>query len=158
MIPGSGNMSPQGSSPPQMENHQHGVTNGGFLGHQNQLGLLDLTPTKSGPQEINRLKEELAGARTVLANWEDGFFQARNACEAWKKEAAMAKQKADVAMKEKESAMAKAAQMQRELEVMSGGPHLHAIKRVSELKSLPLNMLKALEMQLKKDLLEVEKV
>ena len=70
----------------------------------------------------------------------------------------MANGKAEAAIKDRESALTKALQLQRDLEVLGGGPHLHAIKRVSELKTLPLNMLKALEMQLKKDLSEVEKV
>ena len=39
-----------------------------------------------------------------------------------------------------------------------GGPYLHAIKRVGELKHLPAGVLKTLEWQLRKDLQEVEKV
>ena len=54
--------------------------------------------------------------------------------------------------------MGKAIQLQRELEVMGGGPYLHAIKRTSDLKALPINVLKALELQLKKDLEEIDKV
>ena len=46
----------------------------------------------------------------------------------------------------------------KEVEILSGGPHLHVIKRVSDLKGLPLNMLKAIEIQLRKDLQEVDKV
>ena len=61
-------------------------------------------------------------------------------------------------MKEKESALGKALHLQRELEVMGGGPYLHSVKRVSELKTLPVNILKALEHQLKKDLDEIDKV
>ena len=41
--------------------------------------------------------------------------QARTACDAWKKEAAMAKQKADIANKEKEAAIIKAASLQKEV-------------------------------------------
>jgi hypothetical protein len=44
-----------------------------------------------------------------------------------------------------------------EVEALSGGPHLHVVKRVADLKGLPLNMLKAIEMQIRKDLQEVEK-
>lgn len=40
----------------------------------------------------------------------------------------------------------------------AGGPYLHAIKRVGELKHLPAGVLKTLEWQLRKDLQEVEKV
>ena len=64
----------------------------------------------------------------------------------------------DPELKEKESALGKALHLQRELEVMGGGPYLHAVKRVSELKTLSVNILKALEHQLKKDLDEIDKV
>ena len=86
------------------------------------------------------------------------LFQARKACEAWKQEATILNKKSEVALKEKESALGKALHLQRELEVMGGGPYLHAVKRVSELKTLPVNILKALEHQLKKDLDEIDKV
>ena len=150
MIPGSANMSPQGNSPLG--------GNDGF-----QLGLLDLTPSKpkddrAKDAEINRLREELQGHRNRMASWEEGYFQARNACEAWKKETVMANKKLEAAIKEKDAAINKAMSLQREVEAMAGGPNLHAIKRVSELKSMPLSMLKGLEMQLDKDLQEVKKV
>ena len=150
MIPGSANMSPQGNSPL--------AGNDGF-----QLGLLDLTPSKPKDDrikdtEINRLREELQGHRNRMASWEEGYFQARNACEAWKKETAMATKKLEVAMKEKDAAISKAMSLQREVDAMAGGPNLHAIKRVSELKTMPLSMLRGLEMQLDKDLQEVKKV
>jgi hypothetical protein len=43
------------------------------------------------------------------------MLQARTACEAWKKEAAMAKQKADMANKEKEAAILKVNSLQKEV-------------------------------------------
>ena len=43
------------------------------------------------------------------------MMQARQACEAWKKEAAMAKQKADMALKEKEAALTKLNALQKEV-------------------------------------------
>jgi hypothetical protein len=63
----------------------------------------------------------------------------------------------ELALKEKGDALSKAAQLAREVEVLNGGPHLHVVKRVADLKGLPLNVLKALEIQLRKDLQEVEK-
>ena len=59
---------------------------------------------------------------------------------------------------EKEAAMLKLAQMQKEIDTLSGGPHLHAIRRVQDLKSAPMGALKTLDWQLRKDLQEVEKV
>ena len=149
---------------------------------QKQFGLFDLTnakPTSNGgvavngagptsaaaataaamkDNEISRLKEELAGTRARLASWEEGIQQARTACEAWKKETAMAQKKVELASREKGDALAKVAQLAREVESLSGGPHLHVVKRVADLKGLPLNVLKALELQLRKDLQEIEKV
>merc|ERR1719158_1418115 len=107
--------------------------------------------------EITRLKEELAGTRALLSSWEEKINQARTACEAWQKETAMAQKKVELAMKGKSDAMSKTAQLAKDVEMLSGGPHLHVIKRVSDLKGLPLNMLKAIEIQLRKDLQEVEK-
>ncbi len=43
------------------------------------------------------------------------MIQARQACEAWKKEAAMAKQKADMAIKEKDAALTKLNALQKEV-------------------------------------------
>ena len=43
------------------------------------------------------------------------MIQARQACEAWKKEAAMAKHKADMAIKEKDAALTKLNALQKEV-------------------------------------------
>jgi len=175
MIPGSDNISPQANSP-------LGVMNGGNdnrenasnLMRQNQFGLFDLTNAKSSSNandantstfaqtaqkdnEISRLKEELAGTRALLSSWEEKINQARTACEAWQKETAMAQKKAELVLREKQDLMSKTAQLAKEVDMLSGGPHLHVIKRVSDLKGLPLNMLKAIEIQLRKDLQEVDK-
>ena len=97
-------------------------------------------------------------AHSRLASWEESIQQARTACEAWKKETALATKKMEQAIKEKEQATAKANQLQQELEGMNGGEHLRVIARVSELKCQPLALLKTIEWQLRKDLAEVEKV
>jgi hypothetical protein len=97
-------------------------------------------------------------AHARLASWEESIQQARTACEAWKKETALATKKMEQAIKEKDSVSAKANQLQKELDGLQGGPHLHAIGRVEELKAQPLSVLKTVEWQLRKDLQEVEKV
>jgi len=140
---------------------------GGYLAGLNntlgfQGGLFDFGPQNSNNSikdaEISRLREELGAARAKLSSWEESMIQARQACEAWKKEAAMAKQKADMATKEKEAALAKLNTLQKENEQLSGGPLLHGIRRVSDLPSLPPQVLKTLEWQLRKDIGEVERV
>jgi len=97
-------------------------------------------------------------AHARLSSWEESIQQARTACEAWKKETALATKKMEQAIKEKENATAKASQLQKELDGLNGGPHLHAIARVSDLKGQPTAILKTIEWQLRKDLQEVEKV
>ena len=54
--------------------------------------------------------------------------------------------------------MLKLAQMQKEIDNLSGGPLLHVIRRVQDLKTAPMGVLKTIEWQLRKDLQEVEKV
>ena len=63
-----------------------------------------------------------------------------------------------MALKEKEAALLKLAQMQKEVDNLSGGPLLHVIRRVQDLKTAPMGALKTIEWQLRKDLQEVEKV
>ena len=143
-----------------------------------QLGLFDITstPPKSTPLstssstststnptsdprdlEIHRLKDELSTYRARVASFEETYAQARHACEAWKKETALATKKAEMALREKEVAVSKWHALMVEGQ-QSGGPYLHAVKRVAELKGLPVGVLKTLEWQLKRDLMEVENV
>jgi len=129
----------------------------------NQLGLFDLTSsstvaTSTAAAEVGRLKDELLQSRARMATWEEGLQQARGACEVWKKEATIANKKAELAIKEKDAALHKLAQMQKEIDNLSGGPHLHVIRRVQDLKTAPVGVLKTIEWQLKKDLEEVDKV
>ena len=65
--------------------------------------------------EIARLREELGAARSKLHSWEESMSQARTACDAWKKEAALANKKAEIANKEKEVAIAKCTSLQKEV-------------------------------------------
>ena len=136
----------------------------------NQLGLFDLTSSSSGNGsnnvaannaasiEVGRLKDELIQNRARMTSFEESIQQARSACEVYKREAAIANRKVELAYKEKEQAMLKLAQMQKELDNLSGGPHLHVIRRVQDLKNTPIGVLKTIEWQLRKDLQEVEKV
>ena len=155
MIPGSGNISPKTGSP-----MKSGAGNPN--GTANELGLFDLTSNSNGSNnsasEAARLKEELLANRQRMATWEESLQRAQKACEVWKNEATIAARKAELAVREKEAAMLKLAQMQKEIDTLSGGPHLHAVRRVQDLKSAPMGVLKTLDWQLRKDLQEVEKV
>jgi len=135
-----------------------GTSNLGF-----STGLFDFGPSTNQCNnvkdvEICRLREELGAARAKLHSWEESMGQARTACDAWKKEAALANKKAELANKEKEVAIAKANSLQKEMEQLSGGPLLHALRRVADLPNLPPAVLKTLEWTLRKDIQEIEKV
>jgi len=134
-----------------------GTSNLGF-----STGLFDFGPSNQTCSnvkdvEICRLREELGAARAKLHSWEESMGQARTACDAWKKEAALANKKAELANKEKEVAIAKANSLQKEMEQLSGGPLLHALRRVADLPNLPPAVLKTLEWTLRKDIQEIEK-
>jgi len=164
--------SPKGGSPLQISNGiiSNGSSNdnageNNFRSSGNQLGLFDLTSSSNhqatstaAAVEVGRLKDELLQTRARMATWEEGLQQTRGACEVWKKEAAIANKKAELAIKEKEAALLKLAQMQKEIDNLSGGPLLHVIRRVQDLKTAPMGVLKTIEWQLRKDLQEVEKV
>merc|ERR1719414_1728316 len=134
-----------------------GTSNLGF-----STGLFDFGPAAGNQNnvkdvEICRLREELGAARAKLHSWEESMGQARTACDAWKKEAAMANKKAEMAIKEREVALNKAVQLQKELEQLSGGPLLHALRRIADLPNLPPAVLKTLDWTLRKDIQEIEK-
>lgn len=69
----------------------------------------------------------------------------------------MANKKAEMAIKEREVALNKAVQLQKELEQLSGGPLLHALRRIADLPNLPPAVLKTLDWTLRKDIQEIEK-
>ena len=93
-----------------------------------------------------------------MATWGEDLQRTQGASEAWKKEALLANKKAELALKQKDEALLKLAQMQKEIDNLSGGPLLHVIRRVADLKTAPMGVLKTIEWQLRKDLQEVEKV
>ena len=57
--------------------------------------------------EIQRLGEELMAAKSKLASWEESWVQAKQACDAWKKEAEESMKKAKEAEKDKLEAIIK---------------------------------------------------
>ena len=93
-----------------------GSSNLGF-----STGLFDFGPSSQAAAnnvkdaEICRLREELLAARSKLQSWEETMGQARTACDAWKKEAAMANKKAEMAQKDKEAAIIKVGSLQKEV-------------------------------------------
>lgn len=57
--------------------------------------------------EIQRLSEDLMAAKNKLASWEESWAQAKQACDAWKKEAEESAKKAKEAEQNKLDAIRK---------------------------------------------------
>ncbi|CAG0886231.1 unnamed protein product [Darwinula stevensoni] len=112
--------------------------------------------------EVQRLREELRANRAKLASWEEGIAQARTACDAWRREAEEANQKARQAQQEKNEAM-----QQLNLLHQSGksgnGSGTGSVISVgippgTSLDTLPLPTLRSLRMQIACDLESIEQL
>ncbi|XP_046394378.1 RING finger protein unkempt [Ischnura elegans] len=108
--------------------------------------------------EIHRLREELNSSRAKLASWDDRIGQARTACEAWKREAEESNRKASIAEQQRDEALSQVKSLQKEVDQLQGGPHLHCLQRTTDLSKLSLATLKSLQEQLRSDLDDIEKV
>lgn len=74
------------------------------LGSPQMASPLGLSNSSS---EIQRLTEDLMTAKTKLASWEESWAQAKQACDAWKKEAEESAKKAKEAEHDKLEAVMK---------------------------------------------------
>jgi len=116
--------------------------------------------------DLHRLSDENLMLRSKLTSWEESWNQAKQACEAWKREVAEHNDKAKASDRERMQALIKLGEIEaanrslkQELEnSMGGGPHVHLLKKVSDLENLPILELKQIFMQLKMDVDKVEKV
>ncbi|XP_014241173.1 RING finger protein unkempt [Cimex lectularius] len=97
----------------------------------------------------------VSGNRSITCD--DKTNHARGSCEIWQKEAEEANRKALIAEQQRDEAMSQAKALQKEVDLLQGSPYLHGLRRVSELKSLPLTTLKSIQAQLKGDLEQVDK-
>ncbi|XP_066291242.1 putative E3 ubiquitin-protein ligase UNKL isoform X2 [Branchiostoma lanceolatum] len=121
--------------------------------------------TNSTNSEVQRLQDELNACRTKLQSWEESWQQAKQACDAWKKEASEYAEKAKAAEKEKLQAIVErdevrnqAEVLRKEIENLSGGPHLHVLQKLSDMEKLPLTTLRSYQQQLRQDLERLDKV
>ncbi|XP_034935043.1 RING finger protein unkempt homolog isoform X6 [Chelonus insularis] len=125
------------------------------------VNAFSLSPSNSGSlseMQVQRLREELTSSRAQLATWDERINQARAACAAWHAESEEAKRKATIAEQQRDEALMQVKALRVENEQSNGGPHLHALKRTSELRNLSITALKTIQSQLRQDLEEVEKV
>ncbi|XP_057310766.1 putative E3 ubiquitin-protein ligase UNKL [Hydractinia symbiolongicarpus] len=115
--------------------------------------------------DVQRLTEEVMSLRTKLVSWEDSWNQAKQACEAWRREAAEKDEKAKMADRERIHSLIKIGEVEhevrslrQELENRNCGQSVHLLKNVSDIEKLPILDLKQIFNQLKIDLDLLEKV
>lgn len=115
--------------------------------------------------EIQRLSEDLMAAKTKLASWEESWAQAKQACDAWKKEAEESAKKAKEAeqgkveaIMKKEEIESQVVSLRKEMEEIKGGPHLHTLNTVDDVGELPLLEMRQIHRQLSSDLEKLNQV
>ena len=116
----------------------------------------------SPKSEVSVLREELKHSQANLVQWHESWKQAKQACDAWKKEAEEANAKARL---EREDAIRRIEELElalREAEnkmriVQAQGP-IRALAENAELTRLPMTNLEQIQQLLRRDLERVEMV
>lgn len=108
--------------------------------------------------ELARLRDEISTSRMQITNWEDRLQQARAACEAWQRETEESKRKQELTEAKLAQTIQQYNALKNDYDCLQGGPHLHSIRKVSELSKLSLTVLKGIQAQLRQDLEEVDEV
>lgn len=141
-------------APPEPERafNSHAIKAGSFGGG----GTFEFGASPSAPAELSRLREEVVASRAAVARWDERIAQARSACEAWKRESDEAQRKMALAERQRDEALAHAMTLRRELEAARAAGAGVAGRR--ELRGMPLTTLKAMQVQARADLEEIEKV
>ncbi|CAG5051743.1 unnamed protein product [Parnassius apollo] len=106
----------------------------------------------SAPTELSRLREEVVASRAAAARWDERIAQARSACEAWQRESDEAQRKTALAERQRDEALSHVITLRRELEAARASTNRR------ELRGLPLTTLKAMQVQARAELEEIEKV
>jgi hypothetical protein len=116
----------------------------------------------TGKSEVSVLREELKQSQANLLQWHESWKQAKQACDAWKKEADEANAKVRL---EREDAIRRIEELElalREAEnkmriVQAQGP-IRALAENAELSRLPMTNLEQIQQLLRRDLERVEMV
>ncbi|XP_064608189.1 RING finger protein unkempt homolog isoform X2 [Liolophura sinensis] len=123
-----------------------------------------MSPRSGGPHSPlysasnQGIQEELNMYKKKLASWEDGYSQAKSACDAWKKEAEESVRKAKAAEEEKQQILRQRDEALNQLKKVEGSSSLRSLHSMKELENLPLPELRHLQQQLRVDLERVEKI
>uniref|UniRef100_U5ER14 Putative ring finger protein unkempt log isoform 1 n=1 Tax=Corethrella appendiculata TaxID=1370023 RepID=U5ER14_9DIPT len=109
----------------------------------------------SSLSEIGRLRDELANKNAQMINWEEQVLQATKACEAWKLEMEESNRKTIIAEQQRDDALTHVKALKDKLEQLSiSGTNI----RTNELRGMSLHKLKSLQVKLRAEMEEVEKV
>ncbi|XP_027281450.1 RING finger protein unkempt homolog isoform X5 [Cricetulus griseus] len=115
-----------------------------------------------GAAELARLRQELDEANGTIKQWEESWKQAKQACDAWKKEAEEAGERAsaagaecELAREQRDALELRVKKLQEELERLHTGPE--ALPAGPELEALSLSTLYSLQKQLRVHLEQVDK-
>ncbi|XP_022093640.1 putative E3 ubiquitin-protein ligase UNKL isoform X2 [Acanthaster planci] len=155
----------------QHQQHQLEQAAAAFMSQPNTLphhvrhGPLSLAPGNPTSEDVYKMQEEISALKNKLHTWEESWKQAKQACDAWKKEATessekarIAEQQRQLAMQYKEEALSEAKSLKHDMEGLTGGPHLHILSKLADLNSLPLSNLKQMQLQLRQDLEKLDRV
>ncbi|RMB92246.1 hypothetical protein DUI87_31357 [Hirundo rustica rustica] len=117
-----------------------------------------------GAAEMARLRQELDEANGTIKQWEESWKQAKQACDAWKKEAEEANDRAntanmecELAREQREALELQVKKLQEELERIHTGQDPQFLRSFSDLETLSLSSLYALQKQLRANLEKVDK-
>ncbi|XP_058022572.1 RING finger protein unkempt homolog isoform X4 [Ahaetulla prasina] len=117
-----------------------------------------------GAAELARLRQELDEANSTIKQWEDSWKQAKQACDAWKKEAEEANDRAstatlecELAREQRETLELQIKKLQEEIERIHTGQDPQFLRSFSDLENLSLSTLYNLQKQLRANLERVDK-
>ncbi|XP_036052655.1 RING finger protein unkempt homolog isoform X1 [Onychomys torridus] len=117
-----------------------------------------------GAAELARLRQELDEANGTIKQWEESWKQAKQACDAWKKEAEEAGERAsaagaecELAREQRDALELRVKKLQEELERLHAGPEAPALPAAPDLEALSLSTLYSLQKQLRVHLEQVDK-
>ncbi|XP_060108117.1 RING finger protein unkempt homolog isoform X5 [Heteronotia binoei] len=117
-----------------------------------------------GAAELARLRQELDEANSTIKQWEESWKQAKQACDAWKKEAEEANDRAstatmecELAREQREALELQVKKLQEEMERIHTGQDPQFLRALSDLETLSLSTLYTLQKQLRANLERVDK-
>ncbi|XP_042306090.1 RING finger protein unkempt homolog isoform X2 [Sceloporus undulatus] len=117
-----------------------------------------------GAAELARLRQELDEANSTIKQWEESWKQAKQACDAWKKEAEEANDRAstatiecELAREQREALELQVKKLQEEIERIHTGQDPQFLRALSDLETLSLSTLYNLQKQLRANLERVDK-